>query len=230
EHIAGTEKAFAGYMNQYAKRLGLQNSHFMNSTGWPAKGHHMSAHDMARVMQALIHDFPKLYDKFFHQLKLTYNGITQYNRNSLLWTDDRVDGGKTGHTQEAGYCLVASGIQDGMRLVSVVTGTPSEDARIAQSEPLLNYGFRFFRTGQLYKDGDVITKLRVWKGDSNNVPVVAKGPVHITYPRGRKKDLTTTAELPGTLVAPVQKGTKLGTLNIKYGEKLLLSVPLYAGK
>lgn len=230
EHIAGTEDAFAGYMNQYAKRLGLQNSHFVNSSGWPAKGHQMSAHDMARVLQAIIQDFPKLYKEFFHQLELTYNGITQYNRNSLLWTDDRVDGGKTGHTQAAGYCLVASGIDDGMRLISVVTGTPSENARISQSEALLNYGFRFFKTGKLYDDGEAITSLRVWKGDSDKLPVVAKGPVHITYPRGRRDQLTTTAELPKTLVAPIQKGQRLGTLNIKYGERVLLSVPLYAGK
>lgn len=230
EHIAGTEDAFAGYMNQYAKQLGLKNSHFMNSTGWPAEGHHMSAHDMARLQQAIIRDFPKLYDQFFHQLKLTYNGITQYNRNSLLWTDDRVDGGKTGHTQKAGYCLVASGVQDGMRLVSVVTGTPSENARIAQSEALLNYGFRFFRTGRLYDDGEAITTLPVWKGDADQLPIVAKGPVHITYPRGRRDQLTTAAELPADLVAPIEAGQRLGTLSIKYGSRVLLSVPLYAGE
>lgn len=230
EHIAGTEDAFAGYMNQYAQRLGLQNSHFMNSSGWPAEGHHMSAHDMARVLQAIVRDFPKLYKQFFHQLELTYNGITQYNRNSLLWTDDRVDGGKTGHTKAAGYCLVASGIDDGMRLISVVTGTGSENARIAQSEALLNYGFRFFRTGRLYDPGEVITELPIWKGDADAVPVVADGAVHITYPRGRREQLTTTAQLPQTLVAPVQEGQRLGTLNIKYGQDLLLSVPLYAGK
>src|SRR5699024_1062958 len=115
EHIAGTESAFAGYMNQYAKRLGLQNSDFVNASGWPATGHHMSAPDMARVLAAIIHDFPKLYEEFFHQQKFTYNDITQYNRNSLLWTDDSVDGGKTGHTQAAGYCLVASARRDGMR-------------------------------------------------------------------------------------------------------------------
>lgn len=230
EHIAGTEKAFAGYMNQYAKRLGLQNSHFMNSTGWPAKGHYMSAHDMARVMQAIIHDFPKLYDQFFQQQKLTYNNITQYNRNSLLWTDDRVDGGKTGHTEAAGYCLVASGIQDGMRLISVVTGTPSENARISQSEALLNYGFRFFRTGRLYDDGETITELPVWKGSADQLPIVANGPVHITFPRGRRDQLTTSAELPADLVAPIQKGQRLGTLNIKYGSRVLQSIPLYAGK
>lgn len=230
EYIAGTESAFAGYMNQYAKALGLQNSHFVNATGWPADNHYMSAHDMARVMAAIINDFPKLYEQFFHQLKFTYNGITQYNRNSLLWTDDRVDGGKTGHTQAAGYNLVASAIDDGMRLVSVVTGTPSENARISQSSALLNYGFRFFKTGQLYAADEVITKLRVWKGGSKMLPVVAKGPVHITFPRGRRDQLTTTARLPDTLMAPVHKGKRLGSLRIKYGQQLLLSEPLYAGK
>lgn len=230
EYIAGTVRAFAGYMNQYAKRLGLTNSHFMNASGLPHDNHYMSAHDMARVMAAIVEDFPKLYDKYFHDKKFTYSGITQYNRNSLLWTMDTVDGGKTGHTQAAGYCLVAAAEQDSMRLISVVTGTPSENARISQSSALLNYGFRFFETGKLFDNGEVITKLRVWKGDTKMLPVVARGPVHITYPRGRRDQLSITANLPQTLIAPVSKGRRLGTLQIKYGQQLLLSVPLYAGK
>lgn len=230
EYIAGTVDAFAGYMNQYAKRLGLSNSHFMNASGLPHDNHYMSARDMARVMGAIINDFPKLYDRYFHDKKFTYNGITQYNRNSLLWTMDAVDGGKTGHTQEAGYLLVAAAEQDGMRLISVVTGTSSEDARVSQSRALLNYGFRFFDTGKLFDKGEVITKIRVWKGETKMLPVVAEGAVHITYPRGRRDQLTTTAKLPETLIAPVQKGERLGTLHIEYSQQLLLSEPLYAGK
>lgn len=230
EHIAGTEGTFADYMNQYAKSLGMTNSHFVNATGWPAESHYMSAHDMARIMAAIVHDFPKLYEQFFHQKVFTYNEIKQYNRNSLLWTNDSVDGGKTGHTQAAGYCLVVSAKRDGMRLVAVVTGTPSDNARMASSTALLNYGFRFFETGKLFDEGEAITELRVWKGDSKMLPVVADGAVHITYPRGRRDQLTTTAKLPQTLTAPVREGERLGTLNIKYGEQLLEAVPLYAGK
>src|SRR5699024_7223596 len=159
-----------------------------------------------------------------------FNNITQDNRNALLWTDDSVDGGKTGHTQEAGYCLVASAERDGMRLVSVVTGTPSENARISQSSALLNYGYRFFQTGKLFDKDAVITQLRVWKGDAKMLPVVADGAVHISYPRGRRDQLKTSAKLPSTLMAPVEKGQRLGTLQVKYGQELLLSVPLYAGK
>lgn len=230
EHIAGTVGTFADYMNQYAQSMGLTNSHFVNATGWPAEEHYMSAHDMARVMAAIVHDFPKLYDQFFHQKVFTYNEIKQYNRNSLLWTNDSVDGGKTGHTQAAGYCLVVSAKRDGMRLVSVVTGTPSDSARMAATTALLNYGFRFFETGKLFAAGEAITELRVWKGESKMLPVVADGAVHITYPRGHRDQLRTTAELPETLTAPVKQGERLGTLNIQYGEQLLETVPLYAGK
>src|SRR5699024_11242134 len=131
------------------------------------------------------------YNKIYHHKKVTFNNITQDNRNALLRTDDSDDGGKTGHTQEACYCLVASAKRDGMRLISVVTGTPSENARISQSSALLNYGFRFFKTGKLFDDGEVITNLRVWKGDSKQLPVVADGAVHVTVPRGRRDQLTT---------------------------------------
>lgn len=230
EHIAGTVKAFAGYMNQYAKRLGLTNSHFINASGLPHEEHYMSAHDMARVLGAIIHDFPKLYKKYFHDKKFTFNNITQYNRNSLLWTMDAVDGGKTGHTQAAGYCLVSSAKKNGMRLIAVVTGAPSENARISQSSALLNYGFRFFKTGKLFDKGEVVTKVRVWKGDSKMLPIKADDAVHITFPSGRRDELTTTAKLPKTLMAPIQKGQRLGTLQIKYGQQLLRAVPLYAGK
>src|SRR5699024_7483776 len=147
EHIAGSESAFADYMNQYAKELGMVNSHFVNSTGWPAENHRMSAHDMARVLIAIIHDFPDLYGQFFQQEEFTYNNITQMNRNSLLWSDPSVDGGKTGHTEAAGYGLAASAKRENVRLVSVVTGAASENARISASRSLLNYGFRFFETG-----------------------------------------------------------------------------------
>ncbi len=229
EHIAGTENTFADYMNQYASNLGLTNSHFMNSTGWPAENHYMSARDIGKLMRALIQDFPELYDQYFHEKQFTYNDIKQYNRNSLLWTDDSVDGGKTGHTQAAGYCLVVSAKRDGTRLVSVVTGTSSNNARKASSSALLNYGFRFFDSGKLFDEGATITELRVWKGDTKMLPVVADGAVYITFPRGRRDALQTTAELPETLTAPVAEGERLGTLNVKYNGRTLEAIPLYAG-
>ncbi|HLQ86717.1 MAG TPA: D-alanyl-D-alanine carboxypeptidase family protein, partial [Salinisphaeraceae bacterium] len=230
EHIAGSESAFADYMNQYAKELGMVNSHFVNSTGWPAENHRMSAHDMARVLIAIIHDFPDLYGQFFQQEEFTYNNITQMNRNSLLWSDPSVDGGKTGHTEAAGYGLAASAKRENVRLVSVVTGAASENARISASRSLLNYGFRFFETGQLFGADEPVTELRIWKGDSKMLPVVAKGAVHIAYPRGTRDQLSTSAELPQTLMAPVEQGQKLGTLKIKYGNETLQTIPLYAGE
>ncbi len=229
EHVAGTEDTFADYMNQYASNLGLTNSHFVNSTGWPAENHYMSAHDIGKLMRALIQDFPELYDQYFHEKQFTYNEIKQYNRNSLLWTDDSVDGGKTGHTQSAGYCLVVSAKRDGTRLVSVVTGTSSNNARKASSSALLNYGFRFFDSGKLFDEGAAIAELRVWKGDTKMLPVVADGAVHVTYPRGQRDALQTSAELPETLIAPVEKGERLGTLNVKYNDRVLEAIPLYAG-
>jgi len=230
EHVAGTESTFTDYMNQYARELGMTNSHFMDASGWPHDNHLMSARDIATLMGALIRDFPDLYDKYFHEQKFTYNGIEQYNRNSLLWSDDSVDGGKTGHTESAGYCLTASAKRDDMRVISVVTGTDSNSARKSQSAALLNYAFRFFETGKLFDSGKQISELRVWKGDQTTLPVVADGAVNITYPRGQRDALTTSAELPSHLSAPVKKGDRLGTLNVKYNGELLEGVPLYAGK
>jgi len=230
EYVGGTESTFADYMNQYAREIGLENSHFVDASGWPHENHYMSAHDIARLMSAIIRDFPDLYAEYFGEKKFTYNGIEQYNRNSLLWTDDSVDGGKTGHTESAGYCLSASAKRDGMRTVAVVTGTASRNARKAQTTALLNYGFRFFETGHLFDEGKQIAQVRVWKGDATMLPVVAKGAVNVSFPRGQREALTTSAELPSQLMAPINKGERLGTLQVKYNDEVLSEVPLYAGK
>ena len=230
EYVAGTESTFADYMNQYGREIGLEDSHFVDASGWPHENHYMSAHDIARLLSAVIRDFPDLYTKYFNEKKFTYNGIEQYNRNSLLWSDDSVDGGKTGHTESAGYCLSASAKRDGMRTVAVVTGTVSNNARKSQTQALLNYGFRFFETGRLFDEGKEISEVRVWKGDDTMLPVVAKGAVDVSFPRGQRDTLTTSAELPSQLLAPIKKGERLGTLEVKYDSEVLAQVPLYAGK
>lgn len=230
EYIAGTESTFADYMNQYAQQLGLKNSHFTDANGLPAPDHHMSARDIATLLSAIIRDYPKLYDEYFHQKKFSYAGIQQYNRNTLLWSDQRVDGGKTGHTESAGYNLAASAKADGMRVIAVVTGTDSEHARKSQDEALISYGFRFYKNGKLFDAGKEISQIRVWKGAETELPVVAHGPVWVAYPRGQKNSLTTSAELPSHLSAPVKKGERLGTLSIKYNDEVLKEEPLYAGK
>lgn len=230
EYVAGTTSTFTDYMNQYAKQLGMDNSHFMDVNGLPHPDHYMSARDIATLYAAIVRKFPKLYDQYFHEKKFAYNGIQQYNRNTLLWSDPRVDGGKTGHTQSAGFNLVASAKEDGMRVISVVTGTHSENARKGQCEALISYGFRFFNQGKLFDKGKEISQIRVWKGAESELPVVAHGPVYVAYPRGKRDSLTTSAELPGHLTAPIKKGERLGTLSIKYNDKTLKEEPLYAGK
>lgn len=228
EYVAGTGDAFAQYMNQYADWMGLEHSHFQNPTGMPGQNHVMSAHDMAILTKHLIQDFPELYGEYFSQKKFTYNGITQYNRNSLLWTDRSVDGVKTGHTESAGYGLVASAERNGMRLISAVTGTGSNNARTSASQALLNYGFRFFETYKTFDAGETIAKATIWKGTSNQLPLVATDAVYVTAPRDSKDALTTKIKLPTRLFAPVKQGEKIGTLQIMYKGKMLKQTPLYA--
>ncbi|WP_348761382.1 D-alanyl-D-alanine carboxypeptidase family protein [uncultured Salinisphaera sp.] len=230
EYVAGTTSTFVDYMNQYARQLGMDNSHFQDVNGLPQDGHYMSARDIATLYAAIVREFPKLYDTYFHNKKFAYNGIQQYNRNTLLWSDGRVDGGKTGHTETAGYNLVASAKSDGMRVISVVTGTNSENARKSQAEALISYAFRFYQEAELFGADKQIAKIRVWKGDETEVPVVAEGPIRVAYPRGKRDSLTTSAELPSHLSAPVQKDERLGTLAIKYNGETLKEEPLYAAK
>lgn len=227
QYIAGTTATFATYMNQLAAHLGMSDSHFVNPDGLPAPQHYSSAHDLAILTRALIRDFPQYYP-LFAQKDFTYNGIHQYNRNRLLWLDSSVDGLKTGHTASAGYCLVASAHRNGMRLISVVIGTPSDNARTQDSEALLNYGFRFFATKRLFTADAALQQVRVWKGARTRVPVGVARAIYLTAPRDRFKDLSTQAKVRARLMAPVRKGQRLGTLDISLDGKTLKQAPLFA--
>lgn len=229
QSIAGTTSTFVVYMNHYAKRLDLAHTHFVNVTGLPASGQYVSAADMARLYTALIRRFPRYYHRYFDQRVFTYSGIKQYSRNSLLWSDPRVDGGMTGHDQSAGYHLAASASSDGMRVISVVLGARSAMARKHECDALINYAFRYYRSATVWPAGRPIKTMRIWKGAEDRLPVVARGAVNVAYPRGQRQALVYKARLPTRMMAPVHKGARLGQLRILYNERLLKDVPLYAG-
>ncbi len=227
EYVAGTESAFANYMNHQAEQLGMNNTHFVNSTGWPAENHYTTARDIATLMAALIRDFPDRY-KLYATREYTYADITQYNRNKLLWRDSSVDGGKTGHTESAGYCLTASAEREGMRLISVVLGAASEDARAEQSQALLNYGFRFFETHRLRQQGETLIEARVWKGEQEQVPLGLDGDLWVTIPRGRFDRLDLTVDVQKQIVAPVNAGDERGRVRVALGDQVVAQRPLVA--
>ncbi len=227
EYLAGTEETFADYMNRYAQELGLKGSHFVNSTGLPDPEHYTTARDIARLARALIAEFPEYY-KWYSQKSFTYNGITQQNRNKLLWRDPSVDGIKTGHTESAGYCLVTSAQRNGMRLISVVLGTRSEEARAAASQALLNYGFRFYETHKLYDAGSKLADARVWKGERETFPVGLAETLYVTIPRGRYRDLKASMKIPGRIIAPVEKGREYGSVQVRLEDELVAEKPLVA--
>jgi D-alanyl-D-alanine carboxypeptidase (penicillin-binding protein 5/6) len=225
EHISGSEEVFAELMNQHAERLGLKNSHYMNTSGLPDPEHYTSAHDLATLSAALIREFPEEYA--WSKLKeFTFNGIRQPNRNRLLWRDPSVDGIKTGHTEGAGYCLVASAVRDGMRLISVVLGSPTEKQRTAATQALLNYGFRFYETHRLYGANESLTEVRVWKGEPRAAGLGLVQDLYVTVPRRQYDKLSATMDLAGRMVAPVAKGQRGGTLKITLGEQELMERPL----
>jgi len=227
EHIAGTEGVFAQMMNQHAQQLGMLSSHFVNATGLPAEGHVTTARDLATLARALITEFPDYYAR--HSTKeFTYNDIKQSNRNSLLWRDPSVDGMKTGHTDDAGYCLVSSALRDGMRIISVVLGTSSTKARTEGSQALINYGFRFFETRLLYKAGEEITTARVWKSENITSRLGVLEDLYITVPRGSYERLESTLDIPALVEAPIASGQPVAQLKISLGANQLLSTPLRA--
>ncbi len=213
EHVAGTEESFAQLMNHYADQLGMNSSRFQNSTGLPADEHYSTARDMATLASALIRQFPDYYD-WYSQKEFTFNDITQHNRNTLLWRDAAVDGLKTGHTEAAGYCLVASAINGDMRLVTVVMGTPSEKARADSSQALLNYGFRFFETHRLYAAGEALDRAKVWKGEQVLVPVGLADDLFITIPRGNYDNLKAVMDMQGMMTAPIAAGSEIGKVTV----------------
>ncbi len=229
EHVAGSEEAFVELMNQHAQRLGMTSTHFNNSTGWPDKNHYTTVRDLAKLTRAVINDFPEHY-AVYKIKEYTYNNIRQSNRNGLLWRDDRVDGLKTGHTEAAGYCLIASAKQNDMRLISIVMGTSSDAARIATSRKLINYGFRFFDTRLLHKANEPVTNIRIWKGEEEELPLGIEKDLYITIPKGQYKKLKTLIKLDALIEAPAKKGQAYGDLEIMLGDKLLLDRKLVALK
>src|SRR5690554_31370 len=226
-HLAGGEAPFADMMNQHATRLGLHNTNFQNATGLPGDNHYSSARDMALLSRYIINDYPEHY-AIYAEKYFTYNDIRQPNRNRLLWRDPTVDGLKTGWTTEAGYGLVASAKRDDMRLVSVVMGTSSEEARAQETQKLLSYGFRYFETLKLYDGGTVLNTPRVWGGASNQLPVGVDRDVVMTVPRGRNEELTAQLDIQADLAAPIEAGQRVGTLEVRLGEEVVGEQPLVA--
>jgi len=218
EYIAGSEDAFVSLMNQYAAELGMVDSHFVNSTGLPNKNHFTTPNDLAKLARALIRDFPEHYD-WYAQKKFTYNNINQYNRNKLLWRNKFVDGIKTGHTESAGYCLVASAKRDNMRLISVVLGTRSEEARASESQKLLAYGFRFFETHKLYAADEPLITARIWKGATEKLPLGLSEDLYLTIPKGQYKKLDADMNINARITAPAKKGMSFGTVNVRLGDQ-----------
>jgi D-alanyl-D-alanine carboxypeptidase (penicillin-binding protein 5/6) len=227
EAVAGSEEAFAVLMNQEAKRLGLSHTRFANSTGLPAADHRASARDLAQLAAALIRDFPEHYP-LYSQKEYTYNKIKQRNRNRLLWRDPTVDGVKTGQTDAAGWCLIASAKRDNRRLISVVMGAASDAARAAESQKLLNYGYQFFDTVRLYAPKQPAATLRVWKGKTNTVEAGFPAGLYVTVPKGKAGDLKAKVESLQPLIAPVQLGQTLGTLKLELDGKPYHTLPVMA--
>jgi D-alanyl-D-alanine carboxypeptidase (penicillin-binding protein 5/6) len=227
EQVAGSEDSFAALMNQHARRLGMNHTNFVNSTGLPDKNHYTTARDIARISRALIEEFPEYY-RWYSEKKFTYNDITQYNRNKLLWRDESVDGLKTGHTDSAGYCLVTSAERNGMRLISVVLGTKSEEARADATQTLLNYGFRFYETHKLYDGGTKLTGARVWKGATENVDLGLSDTLYVTIPRGEYQHLDASMQLYKQIVAPVSGGQELGDVIVRLGDQTIADRKLIA--
>ena len=227
EHTAGSQEAFASLMNSYAAKIGMKGSNFVNAHGLSAPEHFSTAHDLARLGQALIRDFPETYA--FNKIKeFTVGTITQPNRNLLLWRDPAVDGIKTGHHSGAGYCLMSSAMRGDQRLIAVVMGSTSEKQRADDSMALLNWGFRFFETHRLYEAGKAIAQQRVWKGTTKEVQLGVAEPLLVGVPRGRYGDLKPTMDVPKLLEAPITKGQAIGTVKVTLDGKLVAQAPLVA--
>ncbi len=227
ELVAGSEAAFAQRMNEEAKRLGLINTHFVNATGLPDPQHYASASDIARVAAALIRDFPDYYP-YYSLKEYRYNNITQPNRNRLLWIDPYVDGVKTGHTEAAGWCLVASAKRGERRLLSVVLGAGSNAARASESQKLLNYGFQAFDTVELYAPDKPVSRLRVWKGEAADVAAGFLASRYVTLPKGKADKLALTQAATEPLLAPVTRGQRVGVVSVALEGKPIAEFPLVA--
>ncbi len=225
EHVAGSEETFAALMNRHAEDLGMTGSHFLNASGLPDAKHFMTAHDIATLTASVIRRFPEYY-KWYSQKEFTFNNITQHNRNKLLWQDESVDGVKTGFTDSAGYCLVTSAKKEGMRLITVVLGTASANERAVASQALLNYGFRFYETHMLYDAGTTLASSRIWKGDTQTVTLGLSKPLYVTIPRGRYDALQASMKVDSRIMAPVEQGAKLGSVQVKLDDDVVAELPL----
>ena len=229
EYVGGTEETFAQVMNDLAAELSMTNSQFRNATGLPMDGHYTTARDISTLARALIREFPDYY-RWYSQREFTYNGITQANRNTLLGRDDSVDGMKTGWTESAGFCLVTSAKRGDMRLISVVLGTDSATARANESQALLNYGFRFFETRQVWDKGAVIANQRVWKGAEPAVDLVVREPVFATVPSGSLAKIETVVDSPAQLMAPIDESSPIGSVKAEIDGKTVAEAKLYSAK
>lgn len=227
EVVAGSEEIFVQMMNQEAQRLGMKNTRFMNTTGLPHPDHYTSVHDLTLLAAAIIRDFPNFYP-FYSLKEYTYNNITQPNRNRLLWLDPHVDGMKTGWTKSAGYCLITSAKRDKRRLISVVMGAASANARSMESQRLLNYGFQFYDTVHLYKTGEVLTSIELWKGSQDVLKAGFSSDVYFSIPKGQADNLKATMEYKQPLIAPVSAGQVVGTVKFTLNGELVESYPLVA--
>lgn len=227
EHVAGSEPVFAELMNYYAKQLGMNNTHFVNATGLPDPNHYTTARDMGILGKALIRDFPETY-KMYAQKEFTYKNIKQTNRNRLLWRNEDVDGIKTGHTENAGYCLVASGHKDNMRLIAVVMGTKNDNIRTDETNKLLNYGFRFYETRKLYPANVPVKQTRIWGGAQKELNLGLADDLFISIGRGQYDKLKANINVNKVVKAPVAAGTPLGTLSISLNDKVIAEKPIVA--
>lgn len=227
EHIAGDERAFADLMNQYAGKIGMKASHFVNASGLPDPEHYSTARDMALLARATVRDFPAYYP-WYAIKEYEFNEIKQINRNRLLWLDDTVDGLKTGHTKAAGYCLAASANRDGMRLLSVVMGSDSERSRTRETEALLSYGFRFYETHRLYRANEALADMRIWHGENRTVRVGLGDDLYVTVPRGRYDRLNAVMKMQERVSAPVSAGAKTGSVSVVLDDQLIVERPLLA--
>ncbi|GBO85314.1 MULTISPECIES: D-alanyl-D-alanine carboxypeptidase family protein [Marinobacter] len=227
EFVAGSEDAFVDIMNQQAQLLGMKDTNFENATGLPSPDHFSTAYDLAMLAQAIINDYPENYP-LYAEKHFTYNNIRQPNRNSLLWRDDSVDGLKTGHTEEAGYCLVASAKRNDTRLIAVVMGTNSSEARAQEIQKMLNYGFRYYESERLFQSGQELIEARVWGGQTDQLSVGMTEDVYVTIPRGSRNDLESTVDLDSVIKAPIKVGDELGRVKVSYNGEVLVDQPVLA--
>ncbi len=230
EGIAGTEPQFTDMMNKEAERLGMKNTHYMNATGLPDAQHYTTADDLMTLASALIRDFPDQYQRLYSVKEYTYNKITQPNRNRLLWLDPNVDGMKTGHTETAGYCLIASAKRDGIRRISVILGAPTDAARATESQKLLNYGFQYFESKLVYKQGQSINQLKVWKGTENQLASTVTDDLFVTVPKGEYGNVKAVMSSTQPLIAPIKKGQVIGNVKFTLNGKTIDERNLVASK